>query len=100
MLVSAAIEPYRKFAGNAASSSAMFPGRSARFRSTASPRNTWVPGVHAHSGAGISTIASTSAIVQSTVALRRPGLVVEIEIGVVQEFIVFLIEGVITRGGS
>src|SRR5690242_12617825 len=47
MLVSAAIEPYRKSYGYASSSSAMWPGSMASERSTASPRNTCVPGVHA-----------------------------------------------------
>src|SRR5688572_6247646 len=99
MLVSAAMDPYRKFAGNAASNSAMLPGTRLRLRNTASPRNTCVPGVHAHSGAGVSTIASTSTIAHRRARLRRSCLVVEIEIGVIQELVVDLVSVVATGGG-
>src|SRR5450759_5730888 len=61
MLVSAAIEPYRKSYGNADSSSAMLEGRSASERMTASPRKMCVPGVHACATAGVSTSASSTA---------------------------------------
>src|SRR5213082_1298379 len=58
MLVSAAIEPYRKSYGKADSSSAMLEGRSASERMTASPRKICVPGVHACATAGARTSAS------------------------------------------
>src|SRR5450759_4894446 len=61
MLVSAAIEPYRKSYGNADSSSAMLEGRSASERMTASPRKMCVPGVQACAMAGVSTSASSTA---------------------------------------
>src|ERR1700694_2533028 len=61
MLVSAAIEPYRKSYGNAASSSEMLDGRSGSERITASPRKMCVPGVHACATAGVSISASRTA---------------------------------------
>src|SRR5690348_11426712 len=60
MLVSAAIEPYRKSYGNSLNSAATLGGRNWSERITASPRNTWVPGVHAWAAAG-ATARSTSA---------------------------------------
>src|SRR3954464_4360897 len=61
MLVSAAIDPYRKSYGNAASSSAMLDGRSGSERITASPRKMCVPGVQAWATAGVSTNANSTA---------------------------------------
>src|SRR4051812_31164099 len=55
MLVSAAIEPYRKSYGNARSSSATTPGSIGSDRRTASPRYTCVPGVHAYAARGSRT---------------------------------------------
>src|ERR1700682_2457192 len=61
MLVSAAIDPYRKSYGKAASSSEMLDGSSGSERITASPRKMWVPGVHACATAGVSISASRTA---------------------------------------
>src|SRR5688572_9769883 len=75
MLVSAAMDPYRKSYGNAARSSATLCGSNASERSTASPRNTWVPGVHANAGDGNTAIATTAiaaAITRGIAAVRTP----------------------------
>src|SRR5712671_1812325 len=66
MLVSAAIEPYRKPLGKARSRSATIAGSWSSARSTASPRYTWVPGVHACAMPG------SSAIITSARAARPP----------------------------
>src|SRR3954469_21894400 len=66
MLVSAAIDPYRKSYGNARSRSPMLGGSSVIERMTASPRKTCVPGVHAQACEGSSAIASTAAITVKT----------------------------------
>src|SRR5690349_4560194 len=59
MLVSAAIEPYKKSNGNSRNSSATASGRTASDRITASPRKTWVPGVQAWARAGETAIIET-----------------------------------------
>src|SRR6266480_4872507 len=61
MLVSAAIEPYRKSYGYAESSSATLEGSSASDRMIASPRKMCVPGVQAWATAGVNTSASNTA---------------------------------------
>ena len=60
MLVSAAIDPYRKSNGNSRSSAATAGGRTASDRMTASPRKTCVPGVHACAAPGVSAMAITT----------------------------------------
>src|SRR5678809_374931 len=60
MLVSAAIEPYRKSYGNSLSSAATAGGSKLMDRMTASPRKTCVPGVHACATAGATISASTA----------------------------------------
>lgn len=76
ILVSAAIDPYRKSDGNAASSSASCGGSSVRFRRTASPRKTCVPGVHAHKVFGVTRNArhATTVIKQSCCQRRYRAL--------------------------
>src|SRR5688572_3859406 len=61
MLVSAAIEPYRKSYGNAWRTSATAPGSCGSDRSTASPRYTCVPGVQAYAVSGSRTTSSRAA---------------------------------------
>src|SRR5215831_4402628 len=60
MLVSAAIEPYKKSYGNSLNNAATLGGSSCRERITASPRNTCVPGVQACATAGASTTNTTA----------------------------------------
>src|SRR5262249_47555715 len=76
MLVSAAIDPYRKSCGNSRNSAAMPAGSSASECITASPRNTCVPGVHACATPGVSATAtratSTNAVAFHT-HRRRDG---------------------------
>src|SRR5689334_3642825 len=68
MLVSAAIDPYKKSYGNSLSSSATATGRTDSERITASPRNTCVPGVHACAIAGVMASTNTaSAVTRRTV---------------------------------
>src|SRR5215207_9241093 len=73
MLVSAAIDPYKKSYGNAASRSATAAGNSGNERSTASPRKTCVPGVHANAGDGNSAMATmaTRAATTRVIAVAR-----------------------------
>src|SRR3954470_24264678 len=59
MLVSAAIEPYKKSNGNSRNSSATATGRTASERITASPRKTCVAGVHAWARDGETAIMRT-----------------------------------------
>src|SRR5690349_3819566 len=61
MLVSAAMEPYRKSYGKARSSAAVAAGSRSAARSTASPRKTCVPGVYAQSVVGQSATATPAA---------------------------------------
>src|SRR4051812_6012995 len=70
MLVSAAIEPYRKSYGNARSNSAIATGSRSSDRITASPRKTCVPGVHAYAADGSSTSAAAAS---STMTARSRG---------------------------
>src|SRR5689334_15255254 len=60
MLVSAAIEPYKKSYGNSLNSAATLGGSSCSERITASPRNTCVPGVQACATAGAATMNTTA----------------------------------------
>src|SRR5262245_59297483 len=72
MLVSAAIDPYKKSYGNSRSSSATDGVSTASERMAASPRNTCVPGVHACATAGVSTrIASATRTSGAARAARR-----------------------------
>src|SRR3954470_2439183 len=64
MLVSAAIDPYKKSYGNSVSRAAIVGGRTASERMTASPRKTCVPGVHACATAG--------ATIRTRTATRAP----------------------------
>src|ERR1035437_8763 len=68
MLVSAAMDPYRKSCGCARRTAATAGGRSAALRSTASPSRMWVPGVHAHATVGMS---ATNASAPSASRQRR-----------------------------
>src|SRR6185369_12551103 len=61
MLVSAAIDPYRKSYGKARSRSPMAAGSWASERRTASPRYTWVPGVQAYAAFGSNATSRTAA---------------------------------------
>src|SRR6478672_554548 len=61
MLVSAAMEPYRKSYGNAERSSATLEGSSESDRITASPRKMCVPGVQAWATDGVSMSSSRTA---------------------------------------
>src|SRR5579862_8555642 len=70
MLVSAAIDPYRKSYGNARSRSAMAAGNRPTDRMTASPRNTWVPGVHAYAAAGVRATTTTAMTTTSATYLN------------------------------
>src|SRR5687767_5510824 len=70
MLVSAAIEPYRKSYGKAWSSDATAGGSEGSDRSTASPSMMCVPGVHAHASAGSSATSSSAAAVSCTARTR------------------------------
>src|SRR6476646_5713594 len=60
MLVSAAIDPYKKSYGNSLSSAATVGGSSWSERMTASPRKTCVPGVQACATAGAITTSTTA----------------------------------------
>jgi hypothetical protein len=60
MLVSAAIDPYKKSYGNARKRSAIVAGSRLTDRMTASPKNTWVPGVHAYAVAGVRATTTTA----------------------------------------
>src|SRR4051812_40043037 len=66
MLVSAAIDPYKKSYGNPRKSSATATGSTASERITASPRNTCVPGVHA-----CATVGETMSTTAASAAMRR-----------------------------
>src|SRR5512138_635659 len=68
MLVSAAIEPYKKSNGNSLSSAAIAGGNAASDRMTASPRNTCVPGVQA-----CATPGATMSVARAMSAQRRSG---------------------------
>src|ERR1041385_4258000 len=73
MLVSAAIDPYRKSYGNSLNSAAMPGGRNCSDRMTASPRKTCVPGVHACATAGATTTrTAASQRLLGTRRARRP----------------------------
>src|SRR5690349_9693154 len=69
MLVSAAIDPYRKSYGNSLSRAAMLGGRNWSERITASPRKTCVPGVQAWATAGATTTKAAAS--QTHVGTRR-----------------------------
>src|SRR4051812_14902924 len=69
MLVSAAMEPYKKSYGNSVNNAATAGGSTASDRMTASPRNTCVPGVHACATAGART--STSIATPAHAPTRR-----------------------------
>src|SRR3954471_21372449 len=71
MLVSAAIEPYRKSYGNARSNSAIATGSRSSDRITASPRKTCVPGVHAYAADGSSTSAAPASSTMTATARAR-----------------------------
>src|SRR6185436_1023464 len=71
MLVSAAIDPYRKSYGNSRNNSATTTGTSASERMTASPRKTCVPGVQACATAGATAMARTTNTAQRR-TLREP----------------------------
>src|ERR1700722_414328 len=68
MLVSAAIDPYRKSYGNARNNSATATGSALADCMTASPRNTCVPGVHAKAADGVRAIAITATTMTRIVA--------------------------------
>ena len=71
MLVSAAIEPYRKSCGNAARRAAIAGGRLASERSTASPRNMCVPGAHAYASDGNSAMARNATAHHTAIRRNR-----------------------------
>ena len=60
MLVSAAMEPYKKSNGNSLSSAAIAGGSAASERITASPRKTCVPGVQAYATPGATMSVATA----------------------------------------
>src|SRR5215467_12079145 len=70
MLVSAAIEPYRKSYGNSLNRAATLGGSSCSERMTASPRKTCVPGVQACATPGATT---TKTIANQTQVGTRNG---------------------------
>src|SRR6476646_7565050 len=72
MLVSAAIDPYKKSYGNSLSSAATVGGSSWSERMTASPRKTCVPGVQACATAGAITTSTTASQRHGGTRAARP----------------------------